>query len=117
MIIYNADQEEVIEALMPLHAKDRQTVLEYCDRDVPDVDRVERYFDFIIDEDLRRLLVAEYVAARYIYKLGEALNVSGNKLAAHAKFQIVQYASIYEAIIVHVLWDHFGDSPQVIEIE
>jgi hypothetical protein len=75
------------------------------------------FFDFIEVPELRAALVREFLAARYIYKLQEALNVSGEKLAAHAKFQIVQYAAIYEAVIIHVLWTRFADSPELRNIE
>jgi hypothetical protein len=102
---------------MPLNKTDRENVLRYCDRDVPDATLVESYFDFVNDAGLKSALVREYIAARYIYKLQEALNVSDEKLAAHAKFQIVQFAAIYEALIVHVLWTHFAASPEVRAIE
>lgn len=102
---------------MPLNESDRENVLRYCDRDVPAPDLVEGYFDFVKEDNLRSALVREYLSARYIYKLQEALNVGGEKLAAHAKFQIVQFAAIYEALIVHILWTYFADSPEVREIE
>ena len=102
---------------MPLNEPYRVNVLRYCDRDVPTGEQINDLFDFVVDKDLRVALVKEYRAARYIYKLGEALNVSDEKLAAHAKFQIVQYASIYEAVIIHVLWYHFPKSPEVDEIQ
>lgn len=102
---------------MPLKEADRENVLKYCDRDIPDATLVESYFDFVQDEDLRSALVREYIAARYIYKLQEALNVSDDKLAAHAKFQIVQFAAIYEALIVHILWTHYADRAEVKDIE
>lgn len=102
---------------MPLNQSDRDNVLRYCDRDVQPLGLVEAYFDFIKDTNLKSALVKEYLAARYIYKLGEALAVRDEKLAAHAKFQIVQYASIYEAIIVHVLWTHYEESPEVKAIQ
>ncbi|CCT59732.1 hypothetical protein ACE4RV_01050 [Acetobacter persici] len=102
---------------MPLNKTDRDNVIRYCDRDVPASALVEGYFDFVQDADLKSALVREYIAARYIYKLQEALNVSDEKLAAHAKFQIVQFAAIYEALIVHILWTHFAESPEVRAIE
>ena len=103
--------------LMPLNETDRANVLRYCDRDLEDKTQVESLFDFIENSDLRSALVREYIAARYIYKLQEALSVNNDKLAAHAKFQIVQYASIYEAVIVHVLWNYFPTRPEVAKIE
>lgn len=102
---------------MPLNKEDRDNILRYCDRDVPNEAIVNGFFDFIADERLRSAIVKEYLAARYIYKLGEALAVSDAKLAAHAKFQIVQFASIYEAVIVHTLWTHFREHDEVKRIE
>ncbi|MBD3761298.1 hypothetical protein [Rhizorhabdus sp.] len=74
-------------------------------------------FDFLDEPELQKRLEAELYAARYIYKLGEALSVSDERLHAHVKFQIVQYAAIYEAIIVHLLWNIYSDHPAVTGIE
>ena len=59
----------------------------------------------------------EFYSARHIYKLGEALKVSGTMLHAHVKFQIIQYASIYEAVIAYLLWGMFSNSDAVSKIE
>lgn len=102
---------------MPLSEAERARVLEYCDAHLPDDAAVAAMFDFLKDEKLRRQIESEYYAARYIYKLGEALAVNENRLHAHVKFQIVQYAGIYEAIIVHLLWSNFVNSPEVTDIQ
>ena len=102
---------------MPLPNELQDKIIRYCDKDVPKFETAELYFDFISDQSLKIALAKEYVAARYIYKLAEAINVADEKLAAHAKFQIVQYASIFEAIIVHVLWKEFPNHPEVTKIE
>lgn len=95
----------------------RKQVLDYCDRDLAADERVSAMFDFIIDPKMKERIEAEFYAARYIYKLGEALAVSDEKLHAHVKFQIVQYAGIYEAIIVKLLWTTFAERPEVTEME
>lgn len=100
---------------MPLERAARDQVLNYCDRDLPPVADVTAMFDFLDDQDLRDSVEAEFHSARYIYKLGEALNVADNRLHGHVKFQIVQYAGIYEAIIVHLLWSKY--SPAVTDIQ
>jgi hypothetical protein len=102
---------------MPLEEALRNEVLGYCARDLPPDSNVSALFDFIDDEKLRERVEAEFKAARYIYKLGEALNVSDERLHAHVKFQIVQYAGIYEAIIVHLLWGRFSQRLEVTDIE
>ena len=71
---------------MPMRKLIRNSVLNYCDRDLPSADFVYNMFCFIDDQVLREIITAEFNAARYIYKLGEALNVSAERLYAHAKF-------------------------------
>lgn len=89
-------------------------IMSYCKRDLP-----QSYswylseFDFIKDEDLKNELSKEFYSARYIYKLMEALNVSDFELHAHAKFQIIQYASIYEAVINYLLKEYLKDKVSV----
>ena len=102
---------------MPLLSNDIDNVHRYCDRDLPAMDWYLERFDFVGDKELREHIAKEFMAARYISKLGEALNVVDEKLHAHCKFQIVQYASIYEAVIVYLLWENYSDHKAVIEIE
>ncbi|MER9926035.1 hypothetical protein NKJ84_24565 [Mesorhizobium sp. M0048] len=102
---------------MPLEQGLRDQVLNYCDRDLPVAADVTAMFDFVDDLDLRDRIEAEFHSARYIYKLGEALNVADTRLYGHVKFQIVQYAAIYEAIIVYLLWSKYSDHPAVTDIQ
>jgi hypothetical protein len=102
---------------MPLDDQMQKMILNYCDRDLPSDDDTEKLFDFIDEEKLRERVHLEYYAARYIYKLGEALAVKEERLHAHVKFQIVQYAGIYEALIVWMLWKKFPDHAAVAAIE
>lgn len=102
---------------MPLPLEDRQKVLDYCDRDLPDEGYVAGIFNFIDEVTLRDRVQMEFSAARYVYKLGEALKVEGDRLHAHVKFQIVQYASIYEAVIVYFLWAKYPAHSAVTSIE
>lgn len=102
---------------MPLDAETRSQVLDYCDAHLPEDGAVAQMFDFIGDPVLQKRVEAEFYAARYIYKLGEALAVSDERLHAHVKFQIVQYAAIYEAIIVHMLWNVYPTHQAVTAIE
>lgn len=102
---------------MPLHLEMRDKVLAYCDAHLPEDVVVAAMFDFLNDADLQERVEAEFYSALYIYKLGEALDVSDDRLHAHVKFQIVQYAAIYEAIIVHMLWKVFPDHQAINSIE
>lgn len=100
---------------MPIERNIREKILAYCENHLPK--NSGQMFDFLDDDSLRNKIVLEFDSARYIYKMGEALQVDSYRQHAHVKFQIVQYAGIYEAIIVHLLWGKFKDHPAVREIE
>jgi hypothetical protein len=98
---------------MPADEKTRGIVLNYCDRHLPSQDWFDGEFSFIEDAKLAKMLALEFYSARYIYKLGEAIDASDNKLHGHLKFQIMQYASIYEAIIVNLLFKKYKERDEV----
>lgn len=102
---------------MPLDAAQQTSILDYCDKHLPNPKWFSDEFDFIEDQSLRDRLAQEFYAARYVYKLGEALSVKDDRLHAHVKFQIVQYASIYEAVIVYLLWSKFSDHAALTSIQ
>jgi|ERR1700733_9946434 len=89
----------------------------YCMRDLPAFPWFLEEFGFIEQEQLRMRLARAFYAARYIYKLMEALQVAGDELHAHVKFQVIQYASIYEAVISSLLWTKFRDHDRVKTLE
>jgi hypothetical protein len=101
---------------MALPEKIKSEVLTYCDLHLAGDQWFDGEFNFIADTKLAKRLSLEFYAARYIYKLGEGLAVDGQKLHAHLKFQIMQYASIYEAIIVYLLFKQFRETPAVKKI-
>lgn len=47
----------------------------------------------------------------------EALYVQDNELHPFVKFQVMQYASIYEAVITHLLWNRFKDHDEVVTLQ
>lgn len=102
---------------MPLSYDLRRKVLDYCDAHLDSDVAVSAMFSFLNKSNLQQRIEAEFYAARYIYKLSEALDLSDKRLEAHVKFQIVQYAGIYEAIIVHMLWEVYKSHPAVLAIE
>jgi len=102
---------------MPLEAKTIDEVLNYCKRHLPqEHDWYINEFDFIKDQALQEFLAREFYAARYVYKLMEALFLKDHELHAHLKFQIIQYASIYEAVINYLLLNNFKENENVKKI-
>lgn len=94
----------------------REAVVEYVERDLPTDAFYERYFWFISDANLRVRLEEEFRSARYIYKLLEGLTAKDWLLTAQVKVQILLYASIYEAVLHHVLLQEYATSPEVVTL-
>jgi len=72
------------------------------------------YFDFIGEANLAKRLGEEFISTRYIYKLLEGLEADDWLLRAQIRNQVLSYASIYEAVIHHILFDVLSTEPQVI---
>ena len=47
----------------------------------------------------------------------EAMYLDGDERHAFIKYQIMQYASIYEAVISNLIWNRFKDAPEVKKLE
>lgn len=94
----------------------RKAVVEYVERDLPSDEFYGRYFWFISDASLRERLEDEFRSARYIYKLLEGLTAKDWLLTSQVKVQILLYASIYEAVLHHVLLQEYATSPEVVAL-
>lgn len=103
---------------MPLPDATRAEIDTYVKRDIPnDLSWYVGQFSFIADALLRERVGRAYYAARYMGKLLEATFATGNERHSFVKFQILQYASIYEAVVVYLLWNRYGDSAEVKKLE
>jgi len=103
---------------MPLDEATRNLIHDYCVRDLPgELQWHVDQFSFVDNEELRLRLGRAYYSARYIYKLMEATFVSGNERHPFVKFQIMQYASIYEAVVVNLLFGRFASHPEVTQLQ
>ncbi|BBE51262.1 hypothetical protein OYT1_ch1724 [Ferriphaselus amnicola] len=101
---------------MAFKKRTRQTIADYVDRHLPHDSFYKSYFWFISDVALKSRLEDEFRAARYIYKLLEGLQVNNGMLVAQCKVQILLYASIYEAVLHHILLNDYATSPEVISL-
>lgn len=72
------------------------------------------YFGFIGEANLAKRLGEEFISTRYIYKLLEGLEADDWLLRAQIRNQVLSYASIYEAVIHHILFDVLSTEPAVI---
>lgn len=60
-------------------------------------------FSHVANADLRRALAETLYGARWLYKLGLALLANNKEQFAHVRAQIIDYASICEALLADVL--------------
>lgn len=85
-------------------------VIAYCNRDlVPDenfnfvstypIDWFNNYFSFLDNSKLEKYLGEAYYQARFLYKLMSGLRLPVAKYRPFVRFQIIQYASICEALL------------------
>ena len=103
---------------MPLDENTRNLIHDYCVRDLAgDMSWHVDQFSFIDDTELQVRLGRAYYSARYTYKLMEATFVQGDEQHPFVKFQIMQYASIYEAVITNLLWGNYKEHEEVIRLQ
>lgn len=99
---------------MPLEKELRDSIHTYCVRDLPgDLQWHVKQFDFIENEELKKRLGRAFYSARYMAKLMEAMQATSDEVHAFIKFQITQYASIYEAVISYLLWSKYAEHSEV----
>lgn len=77
---------------------------EFARRDLPTLDSLQKdTFSYVTDPKLRLTLSQVFYGSRWMYKLGLALLVANEERAAHIRAQIVDYASIAEALLSHCI--------------
>ncbi|MBX9854203.1 MAG: hypothetical protein K2Y26_01690 [Gemmatimonadaceae bacterium] len=91
----------------------RASVSSYIAAHLPADSWYADFFDFVPDAALAARLAEEFKSARTVYKLLRGLDATGWLLNAQIRIQVLQYASIYEAVIHHLLFDRFGDTNDV----
>lgn len=94
----------------------KDKITQYVGAHVADEAWHAAYFDFISDVNLAKRLGEEFISTRYVYKLLEGLGANDWLLRAQIRNQVLSYASIYEAVIHHVLFDVLSDEPLVIAL-
>lgn len=99
---------------MPLNETLRNSIHAYCKRDLPgDLQWHIEQFSFIDDAELKKRLGRAFYSARYVGKLMEAILAAGDEIHPFVKFQIMQYASIYEAVVSYMLLDRYAGHVEV----
>lgn len=101
---------------MPFPEDVQKSINEYIGRYTGGTDFYREYFWFISDGDLRVRLEEEFKSARYVYKFLEGMQAKDWLLTAEVRIQILLYASIYEAVLHHVLLQDYATTNAVKKI-
>lgn len=110
--------EEMMSKKVTIPREYAVTIIDYCNKDLVPNDNFdpkteyhsnwfENQFSFVSDQDLKKQLGMAFYQARFIYKLMSALRLPRFKHYGIVKFQIIQYASICEAVITHLVKERF----------
>ncbi|MBW6391328.1 hypothetical protein [Billgrantia antri] len=91
----------------------RSAIDAYLEGHLADWDWHKDRFDFISDPTLRDRLADEFISTRYVYKLLEGMAADSWLLRAQIRLQVLSYASIYEAVIHHILFKDLASNPEV----
>lgn len=85
----------------------KKEINEYINKHHPNKDWWINYFDIVLwnDPALAERLVKEMMSIRTVYQLLEGLRAKDELLRAQSKFQILTYASIYEAVLHHIIFE------------
>ena len=94
----------------------KQQITDYVSAHVADEAWHLSYFDFVGNMSLAKRLGEEFISTRYIYKLLEGLEADDWLLRSQIRLQVLSYASIYEAVLHHLLFDTLANEPQVIAL-
>ena len=97
---------------MPLSESVKQSVYDYCNKHLADDQWYQNEFEFIQDEPLRTRIIQEFKGIRFAYKLYEGIGATDENLIFEIRHQIFAYATIYEAIIHHLLYTYYEDTQE-----
>lgn len=102
---------------MPFKEDVKDRVIDYITNHMADADWCKNFFNFITDENLAERLGEELFATRFMYKFFEGIGANGILKRMQIRNQIFAYASIYEAVIHHILFVDLASTPEVENIK
>lgn len=94
----------------------KEKVSQYINAHLGDEAWHQSYFDFITDPVLAQRLGEEFMATRHIYKYFEAMGADGWLQRAQVRLQVICYASIYEAVIHHLLFVDLATNEKIVAL-
>ena len=101
---------------MAFDAQTKEAVHRYITAHIGDEAWHVVYFDFLSDQALAKRLGEEFISVRHVYKYFEGMEAADWLLRAQVRLQVLCYASIYEAVIHHVLFCDLAGDPAVVAL-
>lgn len=101
---------------MAFNQETSEAIRSYATAHLPDENWHRQFFSFISNPVLANRLGDEFLATRFVYKVLEGLAADSWLQRTQIRLQVLSYASIYEAVIHHVLFERLPDYPQVIQL-
>ena len=101
---------------MAFAAETKALIESYAMAHIQDESWHRNFFDFVQDPVLAQRLGDEFLSARFIYKVLEGLGAESWLLRAQIRLQVAAYASMYEAVLHHVLFERCSDDPEVLRL-
>lgn len=97
---------------MPFPETLKNEINDYCKSHLADETWYNETFRFIEEESLRKRIIEEFKAIRFAYKLYEGLGATEENLIFEVRYQILAYATIYEAVIHYVLYNYYQSTAE-----
>jgi hypothetical protein len=94
----------------------KSEIEKYSTAHIADIDWHISFFSFVQNDKLAKRLGEEFLSARVLYKILTGMQAEGWMKRAQIRGQVFSYASIYEAVIHHLLFDRLATEPQVIAL-
>lgn len=101
---------------MAFDVETKEKVSRYINAHLGDESWHLAYFDFLTDKSLAQRLGEEFISTRHTYKYFEGMGAEGWLQRAQVRLQVLCYASIYEAVLHHVLFDDLAEHPSVVAL-
>jgi hypothetical protein len=101
---------------MAFNQETSEAIRSYATSHLPDENWHRQFFSFVSNTALASRLGDEFLATRFVYKVLEGIAADSWLLRAQIRLQVLSYASIYEAVIHHVLFERLPDDPHVIQL-
>lgn len=80
------------------------SIARFAKKDIKTAEQLEHNeFKHVVDQELRQALAETLYGARWLYKLGLASLANGNEQSAHVRVQVIDYASICEALLADMI--------------